>query len=702
MLPLVCLSTASLAFGIYVSMVGVSENAFGVSGNAKEGKEPARLGPPRLEGVADGLTGRTSANPSKPSLAPEVSLADPRARKDPRWVLYLQRAAGNKSVSALLATTKTEGHPSSATTGEMLRPLQHQTRDGEVACAVPRECDEGKAGSQPSGGRGGGTAGGKDGVQQRAVTAEGTLAPAASSGAALVQRAPRGELQPLRPFPAEASDAATRHKKATDEVNASLKTGHAELDQRAKERVHAGDDLNKLWQTITSSHDFDSPLPRLWYSRYFLKHYFTASTGQPPDPDALYYKLVEIEETYLHKATTELEAARTARESARKAAEESIRREEIAKEESILREEIAKLEKQETFAKHPGKVHDKLYFIGLTPATALAFANPEFVAVVESLYYFVPIFGEALAVTEAIIGRSAFTGEKLSLLDRVLLGLPLVGPVLRGGRIVIKGVTIALRTAAQRAAFIVAMGWKTGKTSAQTLALLIKLEGAAEHIGELRKLRDAVAEVRPLAELELKELKSLEESLGGKGKSARTHPASGEGGQAGKAVKPLESKAIEIESDIDLKSAKWAKRRGTKAQTVYEVKKASGVASDQAEVRMGELFAKDGHTVRFNADDAAGDLTVDGVRADVKLLTQKKSILSAVERGAGQAPNVIIDGTIVKITSGDTASLIEAFEAEAAKHPGKFRNIEKIYMAEGDGTIYIYHRKGAAPLKSPR
>lgn len=547
-----------VAFGIYV-------NVFGVSRNAKEGKEPARRGPPRLDGVAGGLTERTPTNPSKPSFVPEVLLADPRARIDPRWVFCLQRAAGNKSVSAMLARTKTDVHLASATTGEMLRQPQHQTCDSDVTSVVLRKCDEGRAGSQRSGGTGGRTACGKD---------------AASSDVAWVQRAPIQSLPKEGPFSAEASDAATRRKKARDEVDESLKTGDAELDRRAKERVHAGDDLNKLWQTITSSHEFELPLPRLRYSRYFLKYYFTASAGQPPDPDVLYYKLVEIDEAYLQKKATpptkeELEAARTANELGRRAYQNAV-----------LQQEIAKLEKQLHFDAFPGKVQHRRYFIGLTPATSVIFANPTVAAVAQIFIYCTPL-GEGMGITEAIEGRSLLTGEKLSLLDRVLGGLPLASPILRGGKIVIRGVTIGLKTAAESAAFIVATAIKAGKTPAQILALAIKLEGAAEHIGELRKVRTAIAEGRALTESELNALKSLDESLG-QGKSTLTHPASGEGGMTGTSAGKGEQ-AVERGAQDTERAARRGQAADKASKEASEAQKAIAQNAKEVEVHDGKI-----------------------------------------------------------------------------------------------------------------
>lgn len=169
------------------------------------------------------------------------------------------------------------------------------------------------------------------------------------------------------------------------------------------------------------------------------------------------------------------------------------------------------------------------------------------------------------------------------------------------------------------------------------------------------------------------------------------------------AARQLESGKGEITTDIDPRSEKLARQGRGERKTVYEVKKASADASDQAEVRMAELFEREGHKVHFNAHDAAGDITLDGIGADFKLLTQRGSINSAVERGAGQAPAVIIDGTAVGLTRAETEGLMRDLEAQTARHPGKYRKLETIYIVEGSAehpTIYVNHRKGP-PLRAP-
>ena len=164
--------------------------------------------------------------------------------------------------------------------------------------------------------------------------------------------------------------------------------------------------------------------------------------------------------------------------------------------------------------------------------------------------------------------------------------------------------------------------------------------------------------------------------------------------------KLLGSKRIKITSDEDTRSVKVGWRTKTPPRTVYEVKKASTDPSDQSEVRMAELFAEDGHEVHFNAQDAGGDLTVDNIRTDVKHLNTK-SIAGAIERGRTQGEQVILDGTTIKLSHEDTVAGIRSYEKVVAQHPGKFRNLKTIYIVEGDGTIYVYHRTGY-PLKVER
>ena len=86
---------------------------------------------------------------------------------------------------------------------------------------------------------------------------------------------------------------------------------------------------------------------------------------------------------------------------------------------------------------------------------------------------------------------------------------------------------------------------------------------------------------------------------------------------------------------------------------------------------------------------------------------EKTSISSAIGRGAGQAPNVIIDGTQVALTREESINLIKAARAEAAKHSGKYRDLRIVYIIDGTATnpnVYVYHWQGTglhAPDPNP-
>ena len=57
-----------------------------------------------------------------------------------------------------------------------------------------------------------------------------------------------------------------------------------------------------------------------------------------------------------------------------------------------------------------------------------------------------------------------------------------------------------------------------------------------------------------------------------------------------------------------------------------------------------------------------------------------------------------IDGTTVGLSEEQAVAGIREFEAEAAKRPEKYRDIETVYLLLGDGKVYVYHRTGP-PLK---
>ena len=162
--------------------------------------------------------------------------------------------------------------------------------------------------------------------------------------------------------------------------------------------------------------------------------------------------------------------------------------------------------------------------------------------------------------------------------------------------------------------------------------------------------------------------------------------------------KLLGSKPRRITSDLDPRSVKLARRNKGTPETIYQVKKASHDPDIQAEVRMGEHLADDGHEVHFNAGT---DLTVDGVLTDVKHLRTRDGIPSAIERGRKQGQQVAIDGTSVGLSQDDAVRGLKEFELEAAKRPGKYQQVRKVYILLGNGKVYIYHRSGP-PLKVER
>ena len=191
-------------------------------------------------------------------------------------------------------------------------------------------------------------------------------------------------------------------------------------------------------------------------------------------------------------------------------AEEARRIEEI-------KQEIARLQKEEAIQRFPGHV-DPLKYPGIVPRGMAFVANPTVVAVINILIYFIPIVGEARAITEAITGRNLLTGEKLSLLDRLLSALPLAPLALKGGKLVIRGVSVVVNTATEKAALILAISEKAGKEPLEILSLLSRLEEPAAHIDTLREARAAVAEGHNLNAAQMNALTEVEEALqGGKG-----------------------------------------------------------------------------------------------------------------------------------------------------------------------------------------
>jgi hypothetical protein len=171
--------------------------------------------------------------------------------------------------------------------------------------------------------------------------------------------------------------------------------------------------------------------------------------------------------------------------------------------------------------------------------------------------------------------------------------------------------------------------------------------------------------------------------------TGRTEP-----GPSPKLLSSKEQKGTgKIESDLDRRSEKEFNQRKLAApQTVEEVKKNSKDPDDQSEVRMANLFAREGHDVRYNAEDNRGDLTIDGTDMDVKHLSKPDGMVSAINRGRGQGQAVILDGTTVKLTQEQADAGLAAFEREAAKRPQKYSGIKTIYVVKGDGAMLVHHR----------
>ena len=168
-------------------------------------------------------------------------------------------------------------------------------------------------------------------------------------------------------------------------------------------------------------------------------------------------------------------------------------------------------------------------------------------------------------------------------------------------------------------------------------------------------------------------------------------PGTGGTGGGGNSQKLLESKARTITSDDDPRSVKLSRPTKQKPKTVYEVKKASPDPDTQAEVRVAEHLADEGYDVHFGT---GADLTVDGVRMDVKHLRSKSGITSAIDRSRNQSEQVALDGSTIGLTEEEAVTGIKAFEAEAAKRPDKYRRVKMVYVLLGDGKVYIYHRAG--------
>ena len=157
--------------------------------------------------------------------------------------------------------------------------------------------------------------------------------------------------------------------------------------------------------------------------------------------------------------------------------------------------------------------------------------------------------------------------------------------------------------------------------------------------------------------------------------------------------KLLSSKVRTITSDIDPKSVKENKKFGKPLRSVYEAKKVSVDPDVQAEVRMAEHLADDGHKVHFNEEGrrTTSDLTVDDVATDVKQPKSKDSIHNSIMSGKKQAEQVAIDGTAIGLSEADARNGVRAFEVDALKRPGS-ENIKRVYFLLGNGKVFIYDR----------
>jgi Domain of unknown function (DUF4157)/Pre-toxin TG len=326
------------------------------------------------------------------------------------------------------------------------------------------------------------------------------------------------------------------------QISLSLKQGHFDLKDRAQRSVSAGGDLRQLWRTINSSHEFDSLLNRLIYTRYFLKYFTQAWEDRELSDDETAAWLFQIEKAYQGHAE----------ETARKPVDEAIlRMNERARQEyqeNVIKQEIAKLQKQEAIRKFPGHIDPRGY-PGVIPHGLAPLTNPTVMAVIDMLIYFVPVVGQARGIVESIAGYNLLTRQKLGLLDRLLGALPLAPLALKGGKIVIRGATLVVNTATEKAALILAISQRAGKQPTEILALLSRLEKPAARIDTIREARAAIAAGRNLDAAQLKVLKELDEALQG----GQALPKAGAGSAAPRA--PVGPAGAAKESPIPPKPA---------------------------------------------------------------------------------------------------------------------------------------------------
>ena len=187
-----------------------------------------------------------------------------------------------------------------------------------------------------------------------------------------------------------------------------------------------------------------------------------------------------------------------------------------------IKQEIARLQAEENFQQFPGRIDIRKY-PGIVPHGLAFLTNPTVQNLIDQLIYFIPVVGEARVISEAIIGRNLLTGEKLTLLDRLLSALPLAPLALKGGQRVIRGVSLAVTKTTEKAALILSIAKRAGKTPTETLALLSRLEEPAAHIGTIREVRAAVAEGRNLNAAQMNALTEIDEALQG-GKASGLSP----------------------------------------------------------------------------------------------------------------------------------------------------------------------------------
>ena len=372
----------------------------------------------------------------------------------------------------------------------------------------------------------------------RAAATSGPTGPAAPASAVVQRDAAAGVLPGTTP---DLSDPEEIKK----EIRLAETAGDSALREKAEKDVLAGADLVKV---LLSSHQFTASVTeRLVYARYFLKAFDVESAkwGGETDIRDMTSRLVEVEVAYQREhnrkpTAKELEEMKARGDRARKEYQENA-----------IRQELAKLEKQEHFARFPGKVDNRLY-PKMTVTAALPLSNPVVLGVIDMLIYFIPVVGEARMIVEGISGYNLITEEKLSLFNRLLSALPLAPLAIRGGVAVIGGISVTVSKASEKAALILAISQRANKGPEEVLVLMSKLDDAAGGMDALRSARQAVAEGRPLNSTELDAIKKVDEAYGNTGKTLSAEEKAAGKGEPGHRPKAPEGKATAGESgDID-------------------------------------------------------------------------------------------------------------------------------------------------------